>query len=415
MESVEKIKSSNNQDAIRNVKELGTGKMLVLGLQHTFTMFGSTVLVPLVTGLNVSVSLLMCGIGTLLFHLITKGKVPAFLGSSFAFIAPIIAVGQATGDLAYAQGGLVVAGMIYLIVAALVYVFGVEKVVKVFPPIVTGSIILVIGVKLAPTAIGMASENWLLAIVAFSIVTVLSIFGKGFIKVIPVLIGLVGAYLLAVITGNVDFSSLQGVSLIGLPKFTMAKFSLTGIMMVAPVALATVIEHFGDVMAIGATVEKDFLSEPGIHRTLLGDGIATAVSAMFGGPANTTYSENTGVLALTKVWDPIIMRIAGCVAIILGFSPALGALIGTIPSAIVGGISIIIFGMIAAIGARTFVEKKVDFTKQRNLIIAAVILILGLGGAELPITIGEVHFMIEGMALAAIVGIILNLVIPEGN
>lgn len=413
MESVGKAKVVQNQDAIRNVKELGTGKMMVLGIQHVFTMFGSTVLVPLLTGLDVSVTLFMAGIGTLLFHFITKGKVPAFLGSSFAFIAPILAVTESTGNIAYAQGGLVVAGGVYLVVALLVYIFGVEKVSKVFPPIVTGPIIIVIGLKLAPTAIGHASSNWMVAIVAFLIVTIVSIYGKGFFKVIPVLIGLLGGYLFALATGNIDFSNVAGTSAIGIPNFTLAKFSVTGVMMVAPVALATVIEHFGDVMAIGATVDRDFMSEPGVHRTLLGDGIATSLSAMFGGPANTTYSENTGVLALTRVWDPLIMRIAACVAILLGFSPMLGAVIRTIPNAVIGGISIIIFGMIASIGARTLVESQVDFTKQRNLIIAAVILILGLGGASLPLSIGAINFSIGGMALAAIVGIILNLIIPE--
>lgn len=414
---MENVKKNSNapdvQHAIRNARELGIPKMVVLGIQHTFTMFGATVLVPLITGLNISVSLLMAGIGTLLFHLITKGKVPAFLGSSFAFIAPILTVTEVTGDIAYAQGGLVVAGMVYLVIALLVTIFGVEKVIKVFPPVVTGPIIIVIGLKLAPTAIDMASSNWMLAISAFLIVTIISIFAKGFLKVIPVIIGLIGGYLVAVVTGNVDFSPLKEAAIIGMPNFTFAKFSMTGVMMVAPVALATVIEHFGDVMAIGATVENDFMSDPGVHRTLIGDGVATALSAMVGGPANTTYSENTGVLALTRVWDPAIMRIAACVAIILGFSPVLGALIQTIPTAVVGGISIILFGMIASIGARTLVERQVDFTHQKNLIIAAVILILGLGGAQLPIHIGLLSFTIEGMALAAIVGIVMNLVLPD--
>jgi uracil permease len=413
MENTNKNSTPDVQDAIRNARELGIPKMIILGVQHTFTMFGATVLVPLITGLNISVSLFMAGIGTLLFHLVTKGKVPAFLGSSFAFIAPILTVTEVTGDIAYAQGGLVVAGIVYLVISLLVTIFGVEKVVKVFPPIVTGPIIIVIGLKLAPVAIGMASSNWMLAISAFAIVTIVSIFAKGFLKVIPVIIGLIGGYLIAVVTGNVDFSAMGQAAAVGLPPFTLAKFSMTGVMMVAPVALATVIEHFGDVMAIGATVEQDYMTDPGVHRTLIGDGIATSLSAMFGGPANTTYSENTGVLALTRVWDPAIMRIAACVAIVLGFSPKLGALIQTIPTAVVGGISIILFGMIASIGARTLVERHVDFTHQKNLIIAAVILILGLGGAQLPVNLGMLSFTIEGMALAAIVGILLNLILPD--
>lgn len=401
-------------------------KKVILGMQHTFTMFGSTVLVPIITGFDISVALFMAGIGTLLFHLITKGKVPAFLGSSFAFIAPILSVlsavtGAATteeamlsplaGDgLAYAQGGLVVAGIIYLLLAILVSIFGVERIISFFPSVVTGPIIMVIGLKLAPVAIDMASGNWGLAIVSFSIVTIVSIYGKGFLKVLPVLIGLTGGYLVALVTGNVDFTSVvQTKEVFGLPNFTMAKFSLETIMIVAPVAVATMIEHVGDVLAIGTTVEKDFAKDPGLNRTLLGDGIATSLSAMFGGPANTTYSENTGVLALTKVHDPSIVRIAAVFAIILGIMPKIGALIRTIPTSIVGGISIVLFGMIAAVGARSLVEGKVDFTKSRNLIIAAIIFVLGLGGASINIF----TLTLEGMSLAAIVGIILNKVLPE--
>ncbi len=407
------------QEPIRDAKELSVGKRYILGLQHTFTMFGATVLVPIITGLDVSVALFMAGVCTLLCHFITKKKVPVFLGSSFAFIAPILAVvemvsknGGADG-LAYARGGLVIAGLIYLIVAGLIYIFGVDKIVSFFPPIVTGPIILVIGLKLAPTAIDMASGNWFLAIVAFLVVVGVSIFAKGFFQVIPVIIGLVVGYVVAVLTGNVDFKPIIEASWIGVPNFQMAKFDFQSIMIVAPIAIATIVEHIGDIIAIGATVEDDFLEEPGLYRTMFADGLCTSISAMFGGPANTTYSENTGVLALTRVWDPLIMRIAAVFAIILGGVPKLAAIISTIPTPVVGGISIILFGMIASVGARTLVENQVDFGKSRNLIIAAVILVLGLGGAALPIKIGALDFAMEGMALAAIVGIILNKILPD--
>ncbi|MBE0449752.1 MAG: uracil permease [Clostridia bacterium] len=401
-----------NEHAITDVSALGTPKMLTLGLQHAFTMFGATVLVPIITGLDVSVALFLAGVGTLLFHLVTGGMVPAFLGSSFAFIAPMLAVASSHG-LDYARGGIVVAGIIYLILAGLMQVFGTDRIIKFFPPIVTGPIILVIGLKLAPVAIDMASSNWLLAIIAFTIVTIVSVFAKGFLKVIPVIIGLIGSYIIAAVFGLIDFTPINDAAIFGVPAFSLAKFNIDAVLTVAPIALATMVEHIGDVIAIGATVEKDFIKKPGLSRTLLGDGLATSVSAMFGGPANTTYSENTGVLALTKAWDPKIMRIAAVFAIVLGLVPKLGALIGTIPTAVIGGISIILFGMIAAIGARTLVENQVDFNKSRNLIIAAVIVVLGLGGAVLPINIGALALNIEGMALAAIVGIFLNIVLPE--
>lgn len=418
------------KDSLTNLNQVSIQKKIILGIQHTFTMFGATVLVPILTGFDISVALFMAGIGTLLFHLVTKGKIPAFLGSSFAFIAPILSVlylvtgtPQTTEPgvllanplvaeaLPYAQGGLVVAGIIYLIMSAFIAIFGVERVISFFPPIVTGPIIMVIGLKLAPVAIGMASSNWMLAIVSFAIVTAVSIYGKGFLKVLPVLMGLTGGYLVALLTGNVDFTPLANAAWVGAPKFTMAKFSFETVMIVAPVAIATMIEHIGDVLAIGTTVNKDFVNEPGLHKTLIGDGLATSISAMFGGPANTTYSENTGVLALTKVHDPAIVRIAAVFAILLGIMPKVGGVIKTIPTSVVGGISIVLFGMIASIGARSLVENKIDFTKQRNLIISAVILVLGLGGTSLPIP--ALNITLEGMALAAIVGIILNKVLPQ--
>ncbi|MBU5675326.1 NCS2 family nucleobase:cation symporter [Alkaliphilus sp. MSJ-5] len=397
---------------IRDGDHIPTGKKIILGMQHTFTMFGATVLVPLITGIDISVALFMAGVGTLLFHFLTKNKIPVFLGSSFAFIAPMLMVSEMYG-IPYVQGGIVVAGLTYVIIAGLVYFFGHEKIVEYFPPIVTGPIIMVIGLKLAPTAIDMASQNWLLAVVSLLIVIGVSIYAKGFFQVLPVLFGLVGGYIFAAITGNINFTPVTEAALFGLPNFTFPKFNLESIMIIAPIAVATVVEHIGNILVVGTTVEDDFIESPGLHRTLLGDGLATSLSAFFGGPANTTYAENTGVLALTKIYHPVIMRIAAVFAIILGVMPKLGAVISTIPSSIVGGISIVLFGMIASVGSRSLVENKVDFTSSKNLIIAAVIFVLGLGGAVLPVKLGAVSFTIEGMALAAIVGIILNKVLPK--
>ncbi len=404
--------NSKHQQEVVDYTEQGLMQTIILGLQHGFTMFSATVLVPIITGLDISVALLMAGIGTLVFHFVTKNKVPAFLGSSFAFIAPILLVTERFG-MAYALGGIVVAGLIYLLFSFLVNNFGPEKIISFFPPVVTGPVIMVIGLKLAPTAIGMASENWWLALVGFAIVVVVSTFTRGFLKVIPVLMGIVVGYLVAMIFGQVDFSSVIEAKWIGFPQFTIAKFNWNAIMIVAPVAIVTVIEHIGDVLAIGATTEKDYAKDPGLNRTLLGDGLATSLSALLGGPANTTYSENTGVLALTKVYNPVVMRIAAVFAIIIGLIPKLGAIIATIPGSLIGGISIILFGMIAAVGVRTVVENKVNFEKSRNLIIAATILILSLGGVSIPIALGNGSIEIEGMALGALVGIVLNKIMPE--
>lgn len=416
------MENVKQHEPIRNaLEQLGTGKTILLGMQHTFTMFGATVLVPILTGMSVSVALFMAGICTLIGHFIMKNRVPVFLGSSFAFIAPIIAVvemvkanGGADGAQ-YAAGGIVIAGLIYAIFAILIYLFGVEKVVSFFPPIVTGPMIMVIGLNLAPTAIGMASENWLLAIVAFAVVVAVNIFAKGFLQVIPVITGLIVGYVVAVITGNVDFTAVGQAAWVGFPDFAIAKFDLSYIMVIAPVAFATIVEHIGDVIAIGATVEDDFTKDPGLHRTMLADGLMTALSSFVGGPANTTYSENTGVLALTRVWDPLVMKIAAIFAIILGGVPKIAALISTIPGSVIGGISIVLFGMIASIGLRTVVENKVDFSKSRNLIIAATILVLGIGGAVLPFKIGSFSLSLQGMGLAAIVGIILNKILPQAK
>jgi uracil permease len=407
-----KEKINLNNEVIRDGDYIDPVKKIVLGLQHAFTMFGATVLVPIITGFNISVALFMAGCGTLLFYFITKRKVPAFLGSSFAFIAPMMVVTEKFG-LPYACGGIVVAGLLYLFLSLLVSIYGVKKVLSFFPPVVTGPIIIVIGLKLAPVAIDMAKGNWGLALVGFAVVTAVSIYAKGFFKVLPVLTGIFVGYLVAVFTGNVDFTPIAQAKWIGWPEFTVAKFNWTAITIIAPVAVATMVEHVGDVLAIGATVEKNLVEDPGLNRTLIGDGLATSLSAMFGGPANTTYSENTGVLALTRVYHPIIIAIAAVFAILLGLIPKLGAVILTIPTPLIGGISIVLFGMIASIGIRTVVEHKVDFSHSRNLLISAVILVLSLGGAVLPIPLGSGKIEIAGMALGAIAGIILNKILPE--
>ncbi|MDI9472915.1 MAG: solute carrier family 23 protein [Bacillota bacterium] len=401
-------------EGVTGVGKLTPQKALILGIQHAFTMFGATVLVPILTGMDISVALFMAGAGTLLFHLLTKGKIPAFLGSSFAFIIPVQVV-AATEGLPYAQGGIVISGLVYLIVAVLIHFYGTERIMSYFPPVVTGPIIMVIGLKLAPSAIANASDDWFLACIVFAIVAALSVYARGFLRVVPVIVGLISAYLIAMFLNRVDFTAIKEAKWVAVPAFTLAKFSLQSIITVAPLALVTMIEHIGDVVAIGATVKQDFSKDPGLSRTLLGDGLATCLSAMFGGPANTTYSENTGVLVLTGVWNPLIMRIAAVIAIILGFMPKIGAVIQSIPVGIIGGVSILLFGMISAVGIRTLVENQVDFSQPRNLIIAAVILVLGLGGASLPLQFGQVSLTLEGMGLAAIAGIILNLVFKKSD
>ncbi len=414
-----------SENPIWNARELGIPKMLLLGLQHTFAMFGATVLVPIITGLNVSTTLLFAGLGTLLFHLITKGKVPAFLGSSFAFlggyamVAPKLADGSPNSEmLPYACGGVVAAGLVYVVLAGLIKAFGVKKVMRFFPPVVTGPIIISIGLILAPTAVQSASQDWLLAFVALGIIVVCNIWGKGMVRIIPILLGIVGAYLLAIVLGRVDFTALKDAQVVALAPITMAKFSISAIFTIMPIALATMMEHIGDIAAIGATTGKNYISNPGLHRTLLGDGLATSLAGLFGGPANTTYGENTGVLALTRVYDPRVMELAAGFAVILSFVPKFGELIYSIPTAIIGGVSFILYGMISAIGVRNVVENQVDLTKSRNLIIAAVILVSALGfnsigGLSIPIT-GEITITLSGLAIAAILGILLNAILP-GN
>ena len=419
-----------NDNPIYNARSLGYPRMIFLGLQHLFAMFGATVLVPiLVQGyglpLSIQTTLLFAGLGTLLFHACTAFKVPAFLGSSFAYLGGFAAIANLdagkyatmTPDdkLAYALGGIVIAGLLYLILALLFKVLGTKKVMKYFPPIVTGPMIIMIGLNLAGSAINNAATNWWLAALAIAVIIVANIWGKGMIKIIPILLGIVVSYIVALIFGQVDFSSVKEANIIGLQKITIAKFDLTSILVMAPIAIAAMMEHIGDISAISSTTQKNFIEYPGLHRTLVGDGLATAAAGLFGGPANTTYGENTGVLALSKVYDPRVIRIAAYFAVILSFSPLFAALVNSIPAAIIGGVSFILYGMISAVGVRNIVENKVDLTKSRNLIIAAVMFVSGLGFSSIggiSFTIGSATITLTGLAIAAILGVLLNAILP---
>ncbi len=428
----EDVFMSNKADfsqGIYDARELGTPKMLVLGVQHMFAMFGATVLVPLLTGLSVSTTLLCAGIGTLLFHLVTKGKVPAFLGSSFAYLGGFAIVSNDLANpelLPYACAAVACSGLLYLLVSALIKAFGIRKVMRFFPPVVTGPIIIAIGLILAPSAISNCSANWLLAIVAFGTVVVCNIWGKGMIKIIPILLGVLVSYAVALATGAVDFAAIGAAAWIGSPVVpsAMGLFALDGsatfwmaFFTIVPIALASMMEHIGDIAAISATTGKNYINEPGLHRTLMGDGLATAFAGLMGGPANTTYGENTGVLALSKVYDPKVVRLAAVFAIILSFSPKFDAVINTIPTGIIGGISFILYGMISAIGVRNVVENRVDFTNSRNLIIAAVILVSAIGFNDfggITVSIAGTAISFTGLAIAAFAGILLNAILP-GN
>ncbi len=382
----------------------------VLGLQHTLAMFGATVLVPLLTGLHPSVALLTAGLGTLLFHLVTKGKVPVFLGSSFAYIAVIKLVGEQQG-LEYATGGIIAAGLLYLVLAGLVALFGVDRVRSFFPPVVAGPMIMVIGLSLAPVAIDMAGNHWGVAAITLAAVLLTAIYARGFLRLLPVMVGVIVGYIAAFAFGLLDLTPLMEAKLFALPPLMMPKFDLQAIMTIAPLAIVTMVEHIGDLTTNGAVIGKDLMKDPGLHRTLIGDGLATALAGLLGGPANTTYSENTGVLAVTKVYDPGIIRIGAVFAIVMAFFGHLAALLQMIPAAVMGGISIVLFGMICSVGVRTLVDARVDFTNSRNLVIVAIILVLGLGGASVPIPGTEL--VLEGMALSALVGMVLNKVLPE--
>ncbi|MEA4954045.1 MAG: uracil-xanthine permease family protein [Pseudoflavonifractor sp.] len=450
---MKETKANAGKGPIRDARTLGVPKMLVLGLQHMFAMFGATVLVPILVNtyglpLSIQTTLLFAGVGTLFFHLCTKMKVPAFLGSSFAFLGGFAAIGamdagiyaamSGAEKLQYACGGIVVAGLLYVVLALIIKAVGVHKVMHFLPPVVTGPIIILIGLNLAPSAVNNASTCWWLALVAMAIIIVANIWGKGMVKIIPILLGVVGAYLVAVVgnamgatvitnasTGAVgpmlNFSGMAEASLIGLQPFftnfsgSVAKFDLSAILVMAPIAIASMMEHIGDMSAISATVGENFIEDPGLHRTLVGDGVATAMAGFFGGPANTTYGENTGVLVLSQVHDPRVVRLAAIYAVILSFSPKFAVLVNSIPAAIIGGVSFILYGMISAIGVRNVVENQVDFTNSRNLIIAAVILVCGLGFTSgLTFTVGGATITLTSLAIAAISGIALNAILP-GN
>ena len=398
-------------------KELGWGKSIIMGLQQCFAMFGATILVPVLTnsygegivGLSASVTLFCAGVATLWFHFITKGKVPVFLGSSFAFLGMYQAIIPQYGK-EYATGGVVAAGGLYVILAILIKVLGTKRVMKLFPPAVCGPLIILIGINLAGSAIDNLFTNWMLGIVPILVIIICNTWGKGMIKIIPVLISLIVSYIVAIIMGAVDFSAVGSANWVGLPNFHLPKFNADAIVAGLAVAVAAMVEHVGDVMAIGATCGKNFIADPGLTRTLLGDGLGTSLAGLLGGPANTTYSENTGVVALTRVFDPFVMRIAAVMAIILSLSPKFEAVINSIPAAIIGGISFVLYGMIAATGIRTIVENQVDYVNMRNVLITAIILVSGLGFNHKNIVIGSVAF--GGLACAAVFGIILNAILP---
>ena len=441
---------NESNGVIRDARKLGVPKMLILGLQHMFAMFGATILVPILVnsyfvdacgegptrGLTVAVTLFCAGFGTLLFHFCTKFKVPAFLGSSFAFLSGFSTVAHldtgmyatmsANEKAAYACGGVVVAGLLYLVLALIIRLVGVKRVMRFLPPVVTGPVIICIGLSLAGSAINNASTNWFLALVALAVIIVFNIWGKGMFKIIPILMGVMISYVVALLmsmagmtnpdgSAILNFSAIATSGWVGIPPLQICKFDVTAILVMAPIAIATMMEHVGDMSAISATVGENFIAEPGLHRTLMGDGLATSLAGFLGGPANTTYGENTGVLELSRVHDPRVIRIAAVFAIIVSFIPKVSAIISTMPSAIIGGVSFMLYGMISAIGVRNVVENKVDLTKSRNLIIAGVIFVCGLGFSNgITFTVGGTPITLTALAIAAIAGILLNMILP-GN
>ena len=417
--------------AVYDATTLGKPRMFVLGIQHMFAMFGATILVPVLTGLSVSDTLLFAGLGTLLFHILAKGKVPAFLGSSFAFIAGYAAIAP-NGEaelLPYACLGVACAGLLYLVLSALFRAFGPARVMRFFPPVVTGPIVICIGLILASSAIANCSTNWIVAIIAIATIVVCNIWGRGMVKIIPILIGVVVSYAAAAAMGEVDFSGVAEAAWVGLPfswdntVFSLfgpgfdAGLAITAIITIMPLAFATMIEHIGDISAISSTCERNFIANPGLHRTLLGDGLATILASLFGAPANTTYGENTGVLALTRVFDARVVRIAACCAIVLSFSPKFAAVIGAMPSCVIGGVSLVLYGMISAVGVRNLVEKHVDFQKSRNVLVAAIVLVLSIGIAysaagAITFEVSGIVISLSGLAIGSLAGIILNAILP---
>lgn len=431
-------KPEKTTDAIYDASTLGTPKRLILGVQHLFAMFGATVLVPVISGLDVANALLFAGLGTLLFHFLTGFKIPAFLGSSFAFLGGYAAISSMTESygfdtLPYACFGVTCAGLVYLVVSALFKVFGAKKVMRYFPPIVTGPVIICIGLTLASSAINNCNSNWWIALIAILIVVVTNIWGKGMVKIIPILLGVVGSYVFAMIVdadSRANFVRLVGeADWIGMPiVWNKTAFSIfgknfdgglliTAIITIMPISLATMMEHVGDICAISSTVGRNFVEDPGLHRTMLGDGLATVMASLFGAPANTTYGENTGVLALSKVYDPKVVRLAAYFAIVLSFCPKFSAIIRAMPAATMGGVSLVLYGMISAVGVRNVVENRVDFTKSRNVLIAAMIMGLAIGvststAGAISFTLGSINISLSGLAVAALVGIVMNAVLP---
>jgi len=432
-------------DAIYDARSLGVPKMGLLGVQHMFAMFGATILVPILTGLSPSATLLFAGLGTLLFHFLTKRMVPAFLGSSFAFLAGYFALTGLAGTagyermtketmLQYASIGVAASAVVYFVVAALVKACGVKTVMKFFPPVVTGPIIIGIGLVLAPIAVNSCMGDWPVALIAIVTVILFSVWGRGMLKIIPILMGVIVSYVSAFVFGKIgwsqaiDYSAVVKADWIGLPvHWASTTFPVlanpdkgllvTSLFIVVPIAFATIMEHVGDVSAISSTVKRNFFENPGLHRTMLGDGLATALAALFGAPANTTYGENTGVLSLSKVYDPRVIRIAACLAILVSFCPKFSAFIGTIPGATIGGVSFVLYGMISAVGVRNLVESQVDLGKSRNMLIAAIILVLTLGIAfskagAIKFAVGSVSISLSGLAVGAIIGIVLNAILP---
>ena len=429
------MSSDSNKAAIFDARKLGYPKMVLLGFQHMFAMFGATVLVPVLTGLPVSTTLLFAGIGTLIFHYITKLQVPAFLGSSFAFIGGYLTIKSIGVDMGmtqelaldYACIGVFFAGLLYFVVALLVKMYGVDRVMRFFPPVVTGPIVISIGLVLSGSAIANCQQNWLVAFAALLMVVVANIWGKGFIRIIPIIIGVIGSYVLAIFMGEVNFESLREAAWIGLPfdynTTVLAVFDkpdytfmISAILAIVPIAVATIVEHIGDMCAISSTIGKNCLEDPGLHRTLIGDGIATSIASLFGAPANTTYGENTGVLNLTRVFDPMVIRLAAIFAIVISFCPKFAELIHLMPPATIGGVSLILYGMISAVGVRNLVEAKSDLVSSRNVIVVATILVLAIGikyGANDQILIGDVQ--LSGLAVAAIVGVLMNAILPRDH
>lgn len=406
-----KLSVSEKSDSI-------TGTKVILALQHLIAMFGATVLVPILTGFNPQVAIFTAGVGTLIFHLCTKGKVPVFLGSSFAFIPVILTVKELYGDLAYAQGGIIVAGLCYTVFSLVVYKIGLDKIKRLLPAHIVGPMIIVIGMNLLPTAVDMASQNFLLAGITLGLALLIRFKTKGILSQLSIIIAVLSGYVVALLLNLVDLSIITNTSLVSIPQFQLPKFDIGAIFIIAPVVLAVFMEHLGDVTTNGQVIGQNFIKDPGLHRTLLGDGLATMFAGLVGGPANTTYGENTGVLAITKNYDPSVLRLTALFAIVLAFVGKIGGVLSSIPTGVMGGISVMLFSMISIIGVQTIKNEKVKFN-VKNVLVMATILVLGLGSdflsAKLNISIGIYYgnIAISGLSFAAIVGIILNLILNK--